>query len=408
MNQEFLKDYARTVVTVGSNLKAGEELVIASDVSSAEFVHLLAEAAYEKGAKKVSVIWRDEELSKLSYRHCDRETLCEVPAYVKESRRYIVDRDAAYIQVSSADPDAFASVDAELLAAVSRASHKEMSFFFDATITNTIRWTICAVPSAAWAKKVLPGLSEEEAVEKMWELILTAARAGEDGVGQWKKHCENLAKRNEFLNREQFASLTFRNAHGTDLTLKMPENYVFMGGSEQTRAGVPFAANMPTEEVFSAPHKYGANGTVAASLPLVHNGKIVRDFGFTFENGKIVDYYAAEGADVLKGILDTDEGSRYLGEVALVPYESPIRKLGVLFYSTLFDENASCHLAIGKAYASSVVGGNDMTKEQLAAAGINVSFEHVDFMFGTADMLVQGVRKDGTVVDIIKNGSFVI
>ena len=264
------------------------------------------------------------------------------------------------------------------------------------------------LPWLAWAKKVVPDLGEEEAVEKMWELILTAARSDKDGIAQWKEHVANLAKRNEFLNKEQFAALTFRNAHGTDLTLKMPENYVFMGGREQTRGGVPFAANMPTEEVFSAPHKYGANGTVASSLPLVHNGKIVRDFGFTFKDGKIVDYYAAEGADVLKGILDTDEGSRYLGEVALVPYESPIRQLGVLFYSTLFDENASCHLAIGKAYASSVVGGDDMSPEEREAAGINVSFEHVDFMFGTADMLVQGIRKDGTVVDIIKDGSFVI
>jgi aminopeptidase len=274
-------------------------------------------------------------------------------------------------------------------------------------MSNKNVWCVASIPTKPWAKKVFPDLSEEEAVEKLWENIFKTVRVDmEYPVAAWDEHKSNLKKSMEFLNNSKFKFLHYKNSLGTDLRIELPKDHIWLGGSDLTPEGVEFIANMPTEEVFTLPKKNGVNGVVWSSMPINRNGNIIDKFSLTFKEGRIVDFSAEEGYDVLKTLVETDEGSRYLGEVALVPYASPISKLGILFYNTLFDENASCHLAIGEAYPVCIKNGENMSKEELKKAEVNDSSVHVDFMIGTKDLEITGIAESGQEIPVFKDGNF--
>ncbi|HEY8389815.1 MAG TPA: aminopeptidase [Clostridia bacterium] len=403
MDKEVIKKYAQTVLKIGSNIQPNEEVVIAADACCHEFVAALADAAYELGAKKVTTLFSSEKVMKLRYLNESVETLTDIPDWVVKSREYAVEKDAAYISVVSDDPEAFADINSDKIAAYIKVIRTKLNKFYDATMKSDIRWTIVAYPSIEWAQKVFP--NDNNAFEKLFDLIAKAMRLdAADPVQAWKEHQQQLKKRVEYLNAAKFKALKYKNSLGTDFYVELPENYIFMGGEEYSKGRI-FTANMPTEEVFSAPSKLSAKGTLVASMPLIYNGARIEDFYLKFDQGKIVDYKAKVGHDVLKNIIETDEGSKYLGEVAIVPFDSPIQKMKTIFYETLFDENASCHFAIGKAYPC-LKDAENMTKEDLDKAGINESLQHVDFMIGTKDLEITGITQDGKEIKFFKNGNF--
>ncbi len=405
--RDLLTKYAKVIVEVGVNLQKDEVLVVAADVEVADMAREVVRQGYLAGAERVIVLWRDEQSSLMDYTLGEGRKALEPAPYESGVWDWATDKKAAYVNLISGDPELYADVDPALLAKASRVRRQLNAKFYHGTSVNDIKWCLVGVPTLPWAKKVCPGLPDEEAVARLWELIAHTMRLDlADSVAAWKEHTEALHHRSAYLNGLDLAKLHYTNSLGTDLWVELPQGYVFAGGSELSTSGVEFCPNMPTEEVFSAPYKYGVNGKVVASIPLFHNGAKVKNFGFRFEKGRIVDYWADEGLEVLKGIVDTDEGSHYLGEVALVPYDSPIQNLGVLFLDTLFDENASCHLAIGEAYPSSIKGGVEMSDEQLETAGLNVSHTHVDFMLGTKDLSIVGWDRQGVEHAIFVDGNF--
>ena len=303
-----------------------------------------------------------------------------------------------------------ADIDPEKMKQSMIASMKRMSKYQGYTMNNQGQWSVIALPNPKWAKIVFPDKDEDEAVKALWDAILFSVRVREDNdpVAEWEKHDKVLEAHCDILNAHQFKAMHFSNKKGTDLTVNLVKNHIWVGGGCTTPDGVFFNPNMPTEECFCMPDRNNVNGTVYASKPLSYSGKVIEDFWFRFENGQVVEYGAAKNEEALKQLLDTDEGSKRLGEVALISYDSPISNLNVLFFNTLFDENASCHLALGRCYPENVEGGIEMSKEELLAAGGNDSMNHVDFMFGTSDMTVTGIKEDGSTVTVFSEGNFVI
>ncbi len=404
-----LEEYANLVIKVGVNLQPEQELVINADVSDCEFARIIAKVAYQNKAKKVTIMWRDELFTKLRYENEELEMLVNIPQYQIEERNYSVDKKAAYLCILSEDPNLMKDIDPKILAETSKAKNIAFQKFYDASMKNEIRWNLIAVPSVSWAKTIFPELTNEDAVNKLWDLIFKTMRLDkENPVEEWQNHISQLRTRSEFLNKANLKELHYKNSLGTDLIIGLPENYLFEGCGEKALDGVPFVANMPTEEIFSAPHRLKVDGKVVASMPLIYNGTKIENFGFTFEKGRIVNFFAQTGYDVLKNLIETDEGSHYLGEVALVQHNSPIRNLNTLFYNTLFDENASCHLAIGEAYPSCLKDGSKFSKKELFEIGLNDSLEHVDFMIGTEDLQIEGITADEKKIAIFKDGNFVI
>ena len=397
--------YARLAVVKGAALRKGQPLYVSASVEVYEFVREVVAAAYEAGAGKVTVAYDDACVTKARFESETKESVENIDEWEIAQKNYIARSGAAYLRILSDDPDAFAECDGDKITALSRARHRAFTEFYDMSKGNAFKWCLIGYPSEAWAAKVFPG--EKNAYDKLKDCIFRTMRVYEpDPFAAWDEHCAALGKRCEYLNAMQFDEFEYTNASGTDLRVGMPENYVFSGGGEYDVNGDYFIANMPTEEVFSAPHRLKVNGTVRASMPLVHDGKTVRDFWFTFKDGKVASYGAKEGKEVLDGILGTDEGANYLGEIAMVGYDTPIRMLDTLFYNTLYDENASCHFALGAAYPTSVAGGEKMSKEEQDKAGLNYSLEHVDFMVGTADLKIVGI-KDGKRYPIFIGGNFV-
>ncbi len=396
--------YAQLIVKKGANLQRGEEVFIVSSVETFDFARTVTQAAYEAGAKKVTVLYTDDVITKTRLAYEPTEVVESVEPWEIAQRDMIADKPCAYISILSEDPDAYADSDGKKLAALSRARHKAFKKFYDMSRGNVFKWCLAGYPSERWARKVFPDC--DNAVDKLKSHIFHTMRVDTpDPMAAWDLHCKRLEQNCKYLNEMQFDAFEYSNSLGTRLTVGMPKNYRFMGGGEDTVDGKFFIANMPTEEVFSAPDRTKVNGTVYASMPLVHNGKIVRDFYLTLKDGRIVDFDAKEGREVLEEIIVTDEGSHYLGEIALVGYDTPIRSLDTLFYNTLFDENASCHFAIGSAYTSSVEGGEQMSKEEQLAVGLNDSLEHVDFMVGTKDLSIVGI-KDGKRYPVFTDGVF--
>jgi len=408
MNTDLLKKYAALVVHVGVNLQKNQPLVIHAPIACADFVHALASEAYDVGAYDVAVNWNDEEFSHIRFQKANAERFREFPAWRKAFYDEQAAQGAAFISIAASDPDLYSDIDPKRLTEASQTAGKALMDYRARLMSNKNTWCVVSVPTTAWARKVFPDCSSEEAVEKLWAAILSAARISEteNPISAWHAHIERLQQRTAFLNAQAFTEFHYHNGRGTDLRVALPEGHIWMGGAEHSAAGTLFAANIPTEEVYTMPMRTGVNGTVFASKPLHYNGNLIHGFSLTFRDGKVVGYDAEQGREHLKELLETDEGASYLGEVALVPHDSPISQSGILFYNTLFDENASCHLALGKAYPTCIENGENMTEDELRQHGVNHSLVHEDFMIGTADLTVIGRKRSGETVTIMEHGNF--
>lgn len=403
----MMKKYAKLIVTQGVNLQKGQELVIDASVENVELVRLIAEEAYQVGAKDVIVHYTDEKISRMRYDHCSIEHFQTVPQYLVELRNQYALKHAAYLSITSNDPEVMKGVDPLKISAWSKAVHQQCQIFYDHLDLGIDRWCIAGAPSVAWANKVFPDMSDKEAVQALWQAIFKATYCDvDDPVALWQQHRQSFEKRVQILNEKKIKSLHYTNSLGTDLTIGLNQGYLFAGGGSYTTDGIYSFPNIPTEEIFCSPNKDSVDGIVYSSMPLNYNGNIIDKFSISFSHGRIVDYHADEGFELLKSVIETDEGSHYLGEMALVPYDSPIRNMGILFYNTLFDENASCHLAIGKGFAECIEGGLEMNKQELFEKGINDSLTHVDFMIGTKDLSIVATLENGDEMIIFKDGNF--
>lgn len=410
MTKKITSNYADLLIKVGVNLQKKEKLVISAPVIAADLVREIASKAYKNGAREVEVLWNDESLLRLDYKYRSMKSLAAVPEWAKMQRDGFIEDRVCYIVIASHDPEALKKVKTEKIATARRAKNLTFAKFRDYTSSNKIRWTIAAYPNKAWAKKIFPQDTASAAMKKLWNAIIASVRLDTDNpMKAWEVHQNNLQRRCKILNDAKIKKLTYKNSIGTNFSVSMPKNYLFCGGAEEGALdGVMFTANMPTEEVFSSPERLSANGKLVSAMPLCRNGQIIDNFWIEFKNGKIIGSGAEKGYENLKSIIESDEGSHYLGEIALVGYCSPIRNQGVLFYETLFDENASCHFAIGDSYPNCVKNGGDMTEDELKAAGLNCSVEHVDFMVGTKDLSIVCETEDGKTFDVFKNGEWVI
>ncbi|MBM7703637.1 aminopeptidase [Metabacillus iocasae] len=401
-----LDQYAELAVKVGVNIQPGQVLRINAAISSADFVRKVAKKAYDAGAKDVYVDWSDDELTRMKYDLAPEEAFSTFPQWKAQSLEELVENGGAVLSVISSNPDLLKGVDPTRIAAMQKVSGQAMKNFRKAIQSDKISWSIVAVPSKDWAAKVFPNLPEHEQESKLWDAIFKSVRVDVDNpVQAWKEHDASLHKKSDYLNAKKYKKLHYK-ASGTDLTIELPEKHIWVAASSINENGHEFMANMPTEEVFTVPHKTGVNGYVSSTKPLSYGGNLIENFTLTFKDGKIVDVKAEKGYETLKNLVETDEGSHYLGEVALVPHNSPISNSNVIFYNTLFDENASNHLAIGSAYAFCLEGGKTMSKEELASNGANDSITHVDFMIGAADMDIDGILEDGTAEPVFRNGNW--
>ena len=406
--QAKLKEYARLLVEVGLNLQPGQTPSIESDVEYAPLTRLCVAACYDRGAREVVVHYGDDVNTRETFLRADEAVFGEFPGYMKARFDWLLEQKAPRLSITGSDPELLKGVDPARIQTRRKVSSQNTKAYFDALMASRFQWCVAAYPTLSWAEKAFPDKKGEAALDALWEAIFSVCRITGDGkaVDRWKENVATIARRAKTLNDCQFASLRYTNSLGTELTIRLPEHHVWAGGSERSAAGVEFMANIPTEEIFTAPRWDGVDGRVYAALPLALNGNLVKDFWLEFKAGRIVDVHAGEGEEVLRRAIDLDEGARYLGEVALVPYDSPIRNTGILFYETLFDENASCHLAFGRAYASCVRGGEDMSEEEKMAAGLNNSLTHVDFMVGTRDLSIVGTTHDGKEIPVFLDGNF--
>ena len=404
---KILNNYADLIIKVGVNLQKGQGLEISCPIEQKQFAIALTKSAYKWGASIVRIRWQSQELDALNYTFAKEEQLLDIPKWFVDSKNDLIEKNFCYVAVSSDNPEAFKKIPPEKLFAISSAKAKALKKFSDGVMSNSIRWCVVSVPTTAWAKKVFP--SHKNPVHALSSQIENAMRLGQQNpLTSWAEHIDKLDKRAKFLNDARFEYLHFTNSKGTDLMVGLCDNHVWTSAKEKAKDGVSFVANMPTEEIFTAPHRLKTNGVLKSALPLCSNGQIIDDFSITFKDGKITGFSATRGYDTLKQLINTDKGTKRLGEVALIGKNSPIAKSGVLFYNTLFDENASCHLAIGKAYPTTISGGDKLSNKELEKLGLNDSSEHEDFMIGTPDLSVIGIKKDGTKVQIFVDGDWVI
>lgn len=407
MNKSFLIKYASLAVNIGVNIQKDNILVISSPIETAEFARLITEEAYKSGAKDVIVHYGDQKLTKIKLENGSLETISNIPEWQAESYNYYARQEACFISISASDPDGLKGVPIEKIGASQKARTSALKEYFDNSMSNKCRWCVLSVPTLSWAKKVFPKVSDDEAMESLWDVIFKTVRVDtENPVNAWEKHNAYLEEKIKFMNNNNFKSVHLKSANGTDLNIELPEGHIWAGGSEGDVNGIPFNANIPTEEVFTLPKKTGVNGIVYSSKPLSYGGNLIDNFSITFKDGKAIDFTAETGYDVLKQMLESDEGAKYLGEVAFVPYNSPISNSKLIFFNTLFDENAACHLAFGRAYESCVKDADKYSEEELEKIGVNNSVIHVDFMIGTSDLEVTGINENGETIQIFSNGNW--
>ena len=406
--EKLLDQYARLVVRTGINLQQDQQLVINSPIECADFARRIAREAYAAGAHDVTISWNDEKFSHMRYQMAKPQVFTEFPEWRRLLYMDNAEQGAAFVSILAADPEIFKDIDPGRLTTASQAAGAALLEYRQRTMSNKNAWCVVSIPTKSWARRVFPGEPEEMAVEKLWQQIFRTVRIAPDtdAVELWQEHTAFLQRAYEFMNGQDFQFLHYTNNLGTDLTIERPEGHVWAGGAEYTKGGVRFVANMPTEEIFTLPKRDGVNGTVVATKPLNYNGNLIEGFRIIFKDGRAVAYTAEKGEALLQEMISTDEGAAYLGEVALVPYDSPISQSGVLFYNTLFDENASCHLAFGKAYPSCLQGGGDMQSVELLQHGVNDSLIHEDFMVGSKDLSIVGTTRDGREVTVFQNGNF--
>ena len=411
MNQHYLQLYADFIVKVGVNVRPRQNFIVRCPVTMPNFAHACVRAGYEAGAKTVVVRWEDDKLTRLNMELADEKDLTAMKPYeLRSYLDYAEDPDGCCtLAIHAEDPEALAGLDAGKLNRVNLARRTFMKPWQEYTMNDRVQWSIAAMPSAPWAKKMFPELEEAAAIEKLWRLIFDVCRVTNgDPVNEWKAHIDRLTSLKDKMNALDLESVHFESSNGTDLTVGIADKATWESAASVSEKGVVFLPNIPTEEVFTAPHKDKVNGIVYGTKPYVFNGQLIKGFHVTFKDGRVVEHGADEGAELLGQLLDTDEGARSIGEVALVPASSPINRSGALFYSTLFDENAACHIAFGASYPGTTEGGTGLTKEQLEERGMNQSTIHEDVMIGAEDSHITGKCRDGRVVELFRNGVWVL
>ncbi|WP_230980904.1 aminopeptidase [Rossellomorea arthrocnemi] len=406
--QEKIKQYAALAIKVGVNIQEDQPLFISAPLGTENFVRIVVKEAYLAGARNVHVQWYDEEIMRTHYELAPDDVFYEYPGWLAQAHEWVVDLKGAFLQIEANDPDLLKGIDPERILNYEKASGDALDRFYEAIEKDEISWSIVAIPSQKWADKVFPHLPTSERITSLWERIFTSVRIDQpDPVAAWISHIKTLTDKATQLNSLHLESLHYT-ARGTDLTIKLHEDHLWLTGASKTPQGTNFIANLPTEEVYTVPVKTGVNGTVTSTKPLAYNGNVIDGFTLTFIDGKITEVSAEEGEEILNKLIDTDEGASYLGEVALVPHQSPISASGVLFFNTLFDENASNHLAIGSSYPTCMKGGNLLSDEERENKGLNESVIHEDFMIGSATMNIDGVCRDGRKIAIFRNGNWAI
>lgn len=407
----LLKKYADFIVRVGTNVQPGQVLIIKCSLEAAPLCRLCVRSAFEAGARDVRVDWSDNAVSRARMELGSEEALCDVKPYVLRSYLDYAESEGGVcvLHLLAEDPEVYAGLDGGKINRVSVAQRKALEAWREYTMNDRIQWSIAAMPSASWAKKMFPELDEDAAVEKLWQLIFDVCRVtGGDPVGEWQAHLARLSGLRDKMNALDLQSVHFTSSNGTDLTVGLADGARWESAMSTSERGTVFLPNIPTEEVFTAPHKDHVDGIVYGTKPYVYNGQLIKDFHVTFKDGKVVEHGAEENAALLTELLDTDEGARHIGEVALVPASSPINRSGALFYSTLFDENAACHIAFGASYPGTTVDGNQLSKDELLARGMNQSVLHEDVMVGAEDTEITGLCRDGRTVQIFKGGEWVL
>ena len=405
MKKTVLRSYAKLIATMGVNVQKGQEVFIAAELDQPEFVKMVAEECYRAGAKRVVVDWSYQPLDKIQVRWRSQKNLGTVADWEEARWKHYVDEIPCRIYLVSEDPDGMKGVNQEKMAKAQQAKYKVIKPYRD-QLENKYQWCIAAVPGVAWAKKLFPNLSKAQAVEKLWEAILDASRVNEDPIAAWKAHNDDLAARCAYLNSLNIETLVYKSSNGTDLRVGMIPEAEFKGGGEYSLNNIFFNPNIPTEEVFISPMRGKAEGIVYSTKPLSYQGQLIENFSVRFEGGKAVEVRAEKNEELLKKLISMDEGAAYLGECALVPYDSPIQKSGLLFYETLFDENAACHLALGMGFADTIKDFDKYTLEECRKMGVNDSMIHEDFMIGSADLDIDAVTRDGKTVPIFRKGNW--
>lgn len=407
----LLKKYAKLAVYTGANVKKNQIVVVRATTECKDLARLIVEFAYKKGAKEVFVQWSDDYVSKATFMNATTETLTNVKDHKVDELKYYIDNNAAFINIISPMPGLNEDVDMAKISAATIAMQKRIPFYSEHVMANKSQWTIVANPNEIWAKTVFPNeKSTKKAIEKLWDTIFYTSRVDSktDPIKNWKAHNEYLASNNKKLNDYNFKHLQFTNSLGTNLKVGLVKDHVWAGGSEISGTKQEFNPNIPTEESFSMPDKLVTSGKVVATKPLAYQGKLIDGFWLEFKDGKVINFDAKKEKEALETLLNTDEGSRYIGEIALISHDSPISNTNILFYNTLFDENASCHMALGRAYAMNIKNGTKMSLEELLTKGFNQSMVHCDFMFGSEDMKIVGTTYDGKEVVVFDKGNFVL
>ncbi len=411
---ENLKKYAELAIKIGLNLRAGQQLIIFNSstrgvpIHAAPFVREVARAAYTAGARYVDVIWNDEALLRMRAELAPRDSAKEYSTWHINALKNNLDNGDAMLTIRSNNPGLLSDLDADFIGAMQQTHLEKYSPITSAVTMNKSNWLVIAAASPDWALKLFPNLSSEEAEAKLWEAIFQITRVDQpDPIAAWETHIKNLHARSTYLSGKQYKALKY-SAPGTDLTIGLPAGHRWISARELAQNGIEFTANIPTEEVFTIPHREQVNGVVSASMPLAYSGMMIEDFSLTFEKGRVVKVSAKKGESTLKNMVEADEGACFLGEVALVPYSSPISQRGHLFYDPLIDENVASHLALGHAYRSNLIGGNELTDAEFMARGGNVSISHVDFMVGSNKLDIDGIKEDGTTEPVMRKGDWVI
>jgi aminopeptidase len=410
-----LKIYAELAVKVALNVQPGQRVLIigplavgGASLEAAPLARSVAAAAYKAGSPLVETIWGDEAMQLIRFKYAPRDSFGNYSAWLPRTLSDHVQAGHAVLSISANDPDLLQREPPELVSVVQQATARDMRPFREHISRNQTNWAVIAAASAGWAAKVFPGISSDEAVTRLWEAIGRMCRLDDpDPLAAWERHLGNLAARSEYLNRKQYSALRYTGP-GTDLTLGLPSGHLWVSGRTASRNGIPFTANLPTEEVFTIAHKDRADGVVRSSKPLSYGSTLIEGFSFTFEQGRVVKITADRNADILQRLLDTDDGARRLGEVALVPHSSPVSQSGLLYYNTLFDENAASHVALGNAYKFTLGGGNEMGDEEFEQAGGNRSAIHVDFMIGSAELDVDGILQNGAAEPLMRSGEWTV